>query len=292
MLSPAWLRSFSTLAAEGTFTRAAESLELTQAAVSQHVRHLEAQLGPLLIRRPRGIELTPAGHALLAYCEEVERAGRCLASRLTDADAVRGTVSIITPGSVGLSTYPRLLDIQRETPGLVVRHRFAPETEVVEAVLDNRYDIGIVSRRPDDNRLAAEPFCEEALELVVPAGAEVDGWDDLVRLGFIDHPDGHAMATRLLSRRYPGKRGLADIPVTGFTNQIALILEPVARGLGFSVMPRHARRAFARPEAIRVLGADQAVVETLWLIHRAEWALPRRVRHLVDELHQRLVKDN
>jgi DNA-binding transcriptional LysR family regulator len=291
MLSPAWLRSFSTLAAEGTFTRAAESLELTQAAVSQHIRQIEAQLGPVLIRRPRGVELTPAGHALLAYCEEVERAGRCLASRLSDGDALQGEVSIITPGSVGLSTYPRLLDIQGETPGLVIRHRFAPEEEVLKAVLDNRADMGIVSHKPDDERLAVERFCEEALELVVPADAQVEGWDDLVRLGFIDHPDGHAMATRLLSRRYPGRRGLSDIPISGFTNQIALILEPVSRGLGFSVMPRHARRAFGRPEAIRVLDGDRSVVETLWLIHRAEWDLPRRARHVVEELHRRLVKD-
>jgi DNA-binding transcriptional LysR family regulator len=291
MLSPTWLRSFSALAAEGTFTRAAESLALTQAAVSQHIRQIEAQVGPVFIRRPRGVELTPAGQALLAYCEEVERAGRCLASRLSDADALQGIVSMITPGSVGLSTYPKLLDIQSETPGLVIRHRFAPEDDVLKAVLDNRADMGIVSHHPQDERLAVERFCEEALELVVPAGAKVDHWDDLVRLGFIDHPDGHAMATRLLSRRYPGKRGLADIPVSGFTNQIALILEPVARGLGFSVMPRHARRAFARPEAIRVLGADQSVVETLWLIHRAEWDLPRRARHVVDELHRRLAAD-
>ncbi|WP_283248844.1 LysR family transcriptional regulator [Luteibacter aegosomaticola] len=291
MLSPAWLRSFSALAAEGSFTRAADSLALTQAAVSQHIRQIEAQVGPVFIRRPRGVELTPAGQALQAYCEEVERAGRCLASRLSDADALQGIVSMITPGSVGLSTYPKLLDIQSETPGLVIRHRFAPEDDVLKAVLDNRADMGIVSHHPQDERLAVERFCEEALELVVPAGADVEGWDDLVRLGFIDHPDGHAMATRLLSRRYPGKRGLADIPVSGFTNQIGLILEPVARGLGFSVMPRHARRAFARPEAIRVLGADQSVVETLWLIHRAEWDLPRRARHVVDELHRRLAAD-
>lgn len=291
MLSPAWLRSFSALAAEGTFTRAAESLALTQAAVSQHIRQIEAQVGPVFIRRPRGVELTPAGQALLAYCEEVERAGRCLTSRLSDADALQGVVSMITPGSVGLSTYPKLLDIQSETPGLVIRHRFAPEDDVLKAVLDNRADMGIVSHHPQDERLAVERFCEEALELVVPARAHVEHWDDLVRLGFIDHPDGHAMATRLLSRRYPGKRGLADIPVSGFTNQIGLILEPVARGLGFSVMPRHARRAFARPEAIRVLGADQSVVETLWLIHRAEWDLPRRARHVVDELHRRLAAD-
>jgi DNA-binding transcriptional LysR family regulator len=288
MLNPVWLRSFTALAAEGTFTRAAESLDLTQAAVSQHIRQLELELGPLLIRRPRRVELTPAGQALLAYCDEVARAGRCLATRLADADAMQGTVSVITPGSVGLSTYPHLLDIQRETPGLVIRHRFAPDDDVVGGVLDGRYELGIVSRLPDDERLANESFCEEALELVVPKDAVVDGWDGLVGLGFIDHPDGQAMATRLLSRWYPGKRSIADVPVTGFTNQIGLILEPVARGLGFTVMPRHARRAFLRQDAVRVLQECVPVVDTLWLIHRAEWAMSARARYVVDELHRRL----
>ena len=107
MLNPVWLKSFTALAAEGTFTRAAESLDLTQAAVSQHIRQLELELGPLLIRRPRRIELTPAGQALLAYCDEVARADRCLATRLADANAMQGTVSVITPGSVGLWSHGR-----------------------------------------------------------------------------------------------------------------------------------------------------------------------------------------
>ena len=59
MFSPQWLRTFETLAAQRSFTRAAERLDLTQAAVSQHVQRLEERLGPLLIRRPRKLELTP-----------------------------------------------------------------------------------------------------------------------------------------------------------------------------------------------------------------------------------------
>ena len=70
MLSPQWLRTFATLAEQGNFTRTAERLDLTQAAVSQHVQRLEERLGLLLIRRPRQIELTPAGLALLDYCAE------------------------------------------------------------------------------------------------------------------------------------------------------------------------------------------------------------------------------
>lgn len=80
-----------------------------------------------------------------------------------------------------------------------------------------------------------------------PPGETVNTWADLARLGFIDHPHGQAMAGRLLSRRFPGHPGAHSPPCRGFTNQISLILEPVARGLGFSVLPRYARRNSATP---------------------------------------------
>jgi DNA-binding transcriptional LysR family regulator len=288
MLNPQWLRSFAALAELGGFTRAGERLGLTQAAVSQHVRALESRLGPLLIRRPRRIELTPTGEALLAYCRDVAQADERLRLRLADRDAASGEVSLITPGSVGLFLYPILLQWQEANPGLAIRHRFAPDQEVLDAVLQNSFELGLVTLRPDDPRLAASRFAEEPLELVVPAREEVRGWSDLARLGFIDHPDGRAMATRLLTQRFPRSPGLGTVAVRGFSNQIALILEPVARGLGFTVMPRYAREAFARPDAIRVVPGGAPVVDTLWLIHRAEWALPARTQRVVEHLRARV----
>lgn len=289
MINPVPLRSFVAVADHGGFTRAAKRLGLTQAAVSQHVRALEETLGPLLLRRPRALAVTPAGEALLDYARAVEAADRRLQARIDDADASGGTIGLVTPGSVGLMLYPLLLDHQAAHPGLVIRHRFAPDAEVIEAVLDSRFDLGLVSTRPDDARLASDAFAEEPLELIVPAGAAVGGWADLMGLGFIDHPDGMAMATRLLTRRFPGNPGVRRLPVTGFSNQIALILEPVARGLGFTVLPRYARQAFARPDAIRVVDGGPAVTDTLWLIYRAEWPLSRRAAVLVQALRRRLM---
>ncbi|WP_435106079.1 LysR family transcriptional regulator [Arhodomonas sp. AD133] len=287
MLNPQWLRTFTTLAELGNFTRTADHLGLTQAAVSQHVRHLESRLGRLMIRRPRRLELTPAGHAFLAYCQEVEQADRRLQLRLSEADAEHGEISLISPGSIGLSLYPELLDLQRARPGLVIRHRFAPDDEVLDAVLNNRYELGLVSLKPEDPRLVATLFAEEPLELVVPVREEVHEWTDLQRLGFIDHPDGQAMATRLLSRCFPGHPGIRSLPLRGFSNQIGLILEPVARGLGFTVLPCYARQAFARQEEIRVIEGGASVVDTLWLIHRAEWPLSSRAQFVLEHLRRK-----
>lgn len=97
MVNPQWLRSFAVLADLGNFTRTAEHLNLTQAAVSQHIRHLEQQYGSLFIRHHRHVELTPAGNALLEYFREMERAGRALDARLSAEEQDVGDISLVSP---------------------------------------------------------------------------------------------------------------------------------------------------------------------------------------------------
>ncbi|NNC22791.1 LysR family transcriptional regulator [Salinisphaera sp. USBA-960] len=284
MLNPQWLRSFVTLAELGQFTQAAEHLGLTQAAVSQHIRRLEDELGPVFVRRSSGVELTPAGEALTEYCRDLGQADRRLRLRLAESEAEQGEIGLITPGSVGLFLFPVLMELQQSKPRLSLRHRFAPDTEVLEAVLDNHYDLGVLTFEPDDPRVTASHFAEEPLELVVPAGASADDWADLEALGFIDHPDGQAMAGRLLQRVFPRAPGIEAIRRHMFINQIGLILEPVSRGIGFTVIPRYARCAFARQEEIRAIDYGQLAIDTLWMIHRSEWALPPAVHCVAQRL--------
>lgn len=284
MINPQWLRTFATLAEQGNFTRTAERLDLTQAAVSQHVQKLEERLGQLLIRRPRALELTPAGHAFLEYCAEVGAADQRLQLRLSEAESDHGEISLISPGSIGLAIYPHLLELQQAHPGLNIRHRFAPDSEVLSSVLENRFELGLTTLRPDDPRLKVSRFCEEPLELVAPSAAAVNSWQDLERLGFIDHPDGQAMASRLLSRTFPGAPGIRNLPTRGYTNQISLILESVARGLGFTVIPRFARIAFGQSERVQVIQSERGVIDTLWLIHRAEWPLSARAKRVIEQI--------
>lgn len=288
MLNPQWLKSFSVLAELGNFTRTAEHLSLTQAAVSQHIRNLEQHFGTLFMRYHRHIELTPAGSALLDYSREVERAGRALEARLSGSELEVGDISLVTPGSIGLALYPLLLDYQQAHPGLTVRHRFAPDSEVLEAVLTNRFEMGILTHKPDNARIKAERFAEEPLELILPVAKPYAGFETLLELGFIDHPDGIGMATRLLSRRYPEAPSIREIKVRGFSNQVGLILEPVSRGLGFTVLPKFARRAFYQQEALQVVECGSPVVDTLWLIHRSEWPLSPRARWVIGELQRHL----
>jgi len=65
------LRAFESSARHLSFTLAVDELNVTQAAVSQQVRGLEARLGAALFRRlPRGLALSDEGHALLPVLAE------------------------------------------------------------------------------------------------------------------------------------------------------------------------------------------------------------------------------
>src|ERR1700756_2445404 len=68
------LKSFSTLALELHFRRAAERLSMSQPALSKQIRRLEEKVGgPLFARTRRKVELTAAGKVLLTHAERVLR---------------------------------------------------------------------------------------------------------------------------------------------------------------------------------------------------------------------------
>lgn len=284
-LNPAWLRAFLAVCETGSFTRAAAMLDLTQAAVSQQMQRLEAECGPLLIRRTRQASLTPAGVKVLAYARDMVHAHARLRLALADHDPYVGQIAIASPGSIGLLLYPRLLALQAMHPGLSVSYQAAPTAAIIAAVLASRAELGIVTHPPDDARLSAELFARESLCLVVPAQVDDVSWPGLVRLGYIDHPDGMDMGRRLLARVYPGQR-IDQLPVRGFTNQIGTILDPVARGLGFTVLPRFAVQAYPQQQAIRVVDAAPLVVDSLWLVFRAEWPLSASAAWALERLRE------
>src|SRR5829696_5682612 len=92
------LEYFAAVARHGSFTRAAEELWLTQSALSQQIRRLEAELGVALLRRtPRGAELTPAGEALLPRAEACASSRRRSTRRDCRRRSPPSTAS--TPGS-------------------------------------------------------------------------------------------------------------------------------------------------------------------------------------------------
>ncbi|WP_128080729.1 LysR family transcriptional regulator [Salinivibrio costicola] len=169
MVNPVWLKTFCTLVDVGTFTKAADKCYMTQSGVSQHVRKLEDSLSStLVIRGKKGVVLTEAGQQLYRQGKDVLQTLDNLAVTISRDPGYEGEVRIMSPGSVGLRLYTRLLDLQVTYPALTINYRFAPNGDVHKAILNNTIDIGLTTACPVDPNIQSEPIGEEPLLLVTP----------------------------------------------------------------------------------------------------------------------------
>lgn len=284
MINPVLLRTYCTLVEVRHFTRTAERLHMTQSGVSQQVRKLEEQLGqPLLLRQGKQFTLTDAGLRLYQEAREIIAALSSLEQRVAEDPPHKGLVRLMSPGSVGLKLYSHLLLLQQQHPKLVVDYRFAPNADVATAVAEDSVDIGFMTSAPALEDLTCQAIATETLLLVTPAKVPHPSWEELIKLGFIDHPDGAHHASLLLGANYPEFQNSKQFARKGFSNQISLILEPVSLGLGFTVLPAHAVEAFQKPELIATHRLAAPVSETLYLVVRRQRFLPRRLDTVIKE---------
>ncbi|MCG7562370.1 LysR family transcriptional regulator [Pseudoalteromonas sp. McH1-42] len=283
MINNSWLRTFCTLADIGHFTRTAEHLHMTQSGVSQHVQKLELHFGvALLLRDGKQVVLTEAGKRLRIQALKILQDLSELEFSIGEDPPFEGEVKVMSPGSLGLRLYPQLLTLQSRHPGLVIDHRFAPNQAIEKAIADGSAELGFTTVAARSAEVMSEAIATEPLLLVTPAEVAEPSWENLQSLGFIDHPDGAHHSELLLSANFAQFRHCTQFARRGFSNQISLILEPVSRGIGFSVLPAFAVEAFARQKLIRVHSLSQPVSETIYLCTARRAVLPARVRTVIE----------
>ncbi|MBV8537798.1 MAG: transcriptional regulator GcvA [Alphaproteobacteria bacterium] len=194
------LRAFEAAARYLSFTRAADELHVTQAAVSHQVKALEARLGVRLFQRlTRSLRLTDEGQALLPDVRDAFDRLSAAVGRLSQRDArVRLTVSVLTTFAlswlvprlprfnarhpeieVSLIATPRLTDFAREDVDVAIRYGTGPWPGLRR---DRLLDEGLTPlcgqrwikklKRPDD--LARVP-------LLLPVNAENEDWEVWLR---------------------------------------------------------------------------------------------------------------
>lgn len=165
------LAVFRAVAEAGSISRGAERLQVSQPAVSRELRALEDSLGLMLLERlPRGVRLTAAGEILADYARRLFAIEEQAQTVLADMRSVRRGV-LRLGGSMSLGNY--LL------PGIVAEfHRCHPDVEVMlevantdiilNAVRENRVDIGFVEGSFDVEQFASELFMYDELVVIAP----------------------------------------------------------------------------------------------------------------------------
>lgn len=292
MLNPLWLKTFRTLIDTGHFTQTAEKLFMTQPGVSQHIKKLEQACGhPLIARDKKSFEVTEQGEAVYQYAKQLDQQESELLNALNEDSAYKGAVSISCSGSMSLLLYPELLKLQCQHPELIPYLEAAPNRKTLEDLLESECDLGLVTHIPSDSRLDAKKIGDEPLCLMLPKGV-LDGalsQTVLNQIGWIHHPDAEHYFSLYLSQCSDSAFedvAIEKLRVSGYVNQLSQILQPVAKGLGFTVLPLSALRSFPLREHIEVYNATQEVVETIYLVSKKSRKWPARFYTIAQEIEK------
>jgi len=162
------LRVFAAVAQQKSFTRAARELHLTQPAVSQQLKLLEAEVGmPLFEYVGRNLFLTAAGEELLRCADQVNEALRSASEALA---AMRGLKrGILKLGAVSTAKYftPSMLSaFTAEYPQVNIKFTVGNRAETIRQLADNEIDLVIMGRPPRELETIAEPFAKHPLVII------------------------------------------------------------------------------------------------------------------------------
>lgn len=168
------LQALTEVIALGSFSAAADSLHLTQPAVSVQIRELEKRLGVQLIERVgKRAYATTAGAELVVHARRLaQEAEQALVAMRRYRDGWLGNVRLGT--SVAACTYllpPVLAGLRRAHPNLEVVISIGTTENVVSRILANDLDIGLVTMPVEEHRaLDIEPIREDPMMAFFPGG--------------------------------------------------------------------------------------------------------------------------
>jgi DNA-binding transcriptional LysR family regulator len=235
--------AYLTVVDEGSFTRAAQQLGVSQPGLSQQVAALERELGASLFSRlPRSVSLTPTGRALLPHARaSVDAAARATTAARSVAGTSAGELRIAAVYSVGLGLLPGVLTRWRaDHPGVGVRlleHRTA-ET-LTAAMQGGQANVGI-GPTPAGWRGRVRILGTEELVVLLPAqgppdvrGHEID-LSRLADVAWVQYGPGHELSAELdAAAQAAGFRPKVAVR----TEQTAMAPQLVDAGIGPALVP-------------------------------------------------------
>jgi DNA-binding transcriptional LysR family regulator len=256
------LRLFVAIAEAKTMTRGAERVHLAPSSASHRIRVLEESIGTaLMLREPRGIQLTRAGEALLRHARQVFAQLEQMHADLTPyASGVRGHVSLwanthathtFLPDSLStfLQRYPQV--------SITLQEHTSPE--VVMAVARGEIEVGVVAESIVGADVELLPYRADRLVLIAPAGHPLaerasSGFAEVLEYPFVMLHAGSAIHTFTMNAVAAlGQHLQVRIQVRSFE----AVCRMVSAGVGIGLVPRSAVATATSRPALAVVELEE-----------------------------------
>ncbi|MGE4336686.1 MAG: LysR substrate-binding domain-containing protein [Pigmentiphaga sp.] len=289
------LRLFVRTCELGSITRVAEHAPMVGSAISKRLAQLEETVGrPLLIRRRRGVEPTPAGEALLqrarvilTQCDGIER------DMADYAGGVRGQVRLMASASaIAARLAEDVADFLREPAHGDIRVELEEgmSHDVVRNVHEANVPLGICWDRADFRGLETRPYCGDSVVLVVPRRHPLVGRTSLCFLETLEEEHVGLPATSAVSgmlRRVAAEAGMMFYQRVTMTN-FDSVLRVVQAGLAVSVVPDSVACRYAASGDVAIIALEDVWARRRFAISmRSVAGLRPAERLLLDYLEAR-----
>ncbi|KAF1045157.1 MAG: HTH-type transcriptional activator CmpR [Herbaspirillum frisingense] len=235
-----YLQTFIAVIRHGSFSAAAEQLDISQPAVSQQIRQLERSLGaPLVERVGRKARATAAGQELLGHAGQIEAAVEAAVAAVERrAGSTSGRVRLGTGATACIFLLPAVLkDLRRRYPGLEITVSTGNTADIAKALEDNLLDVGLVTMPVSGRMFDITPVLDDEFVLLAPPDMGLPARITAAALAdkpvLLFEPGGN---TRRLADEWFARAGVRLAPVMSL-GSVEAIKEMVGAGLGCAILP-------------------------------------------------------
>lgn len=287
-LNPDLLRAFTEVVAQASFTRAAKRLNLAQPTVSLQIRELETRLGVRLVDRlGKRAFATAAGRELLEHAKRIaEENERLLAAMRRHRDGWLGQVRIGASTTALIYHLPPVLTgLRRQHPNIELVVTTGTTTGVIERILRNDIDLGIVSLPVTERLLDIVPLRKEPLVAIFSQRTE--NLPTRVTPQFLQQQplllEFARAQVRALIIDWLSKGSTNPRPAMELDN-IEAVKRMVASGLGTSIVPEAAISEADVRAGIVTRPLRPALSRTLGLVQRRDKPRDPALQHVREAL--------
>lgn len=262
------LKVFEAAARNGSFTRAAEELFLTQPTVSMQVKQLTKAVGlPLFEQVGKRLYLTEAGRELFATCRAIFEKIAQFEMTVADLKGLkqgRLRLAVITTAKYFV---PRLLGpFCQLYPGIDIALQVTNHSGIVDRLKENLDDLYIMSQLPDNLDISFQPFLENPLVVLAPVNHPLAREKNisLQRLSeepFILREPGSG--TRTAVQKLFDEQGI-KLKVKLELGSNEAIKQAIVGGLGISVLSRHTITPESANPELTVLDVEYFPIKRNW----------------------------
>ena len=286
------MRTVVDIVRAGGIGAAARQLNRQQPSISAALKRLEDHVGVTLLHRTAtGVEMTAAGKAMMALCEDMLESAQMMPHQIAQATKrVEGIVRIqIISGLVSPEFDEAIASLHRRNPAIHIEIRVSPWRQVLDALEQGEVEIGVGYDSSVRGSLMYEPLLVERQQLYCSRyspyfGYRLNRLHDLRDEGFVLTGDDEIELITHLRRRYR-----LGTKVNGLAEDINEAKRLIVQGVGIGFLPvLAAEDDVARERLWPILDVDAEPSYDIFLLSRSERARDTATQLFWDEVIRRL----